>query len=531
MAKTQTGQLKLLLGLTDRFFLLKIILLFFSYFISARIGLTLDPVGGFATLVWPPTGIALAALLIFGKKLWPAILLAAFFANFIQGAPWHVAFGISVGNTLEALAAVYLLHKVAHFKNYFEELRDAWTFVIIAALGSTLISAIIGTASLYFGHVIAAESLFKTWLSWWVGDMLGNLIVAPFLLLWFDKKIFETDFKKTLETVIYISILCISSLIVFSPFLGINNTGLPINYIIYLPLIVIALRLSAREYSLAMVALSAIAIWGTSAGFGLYARGNLSESLFYLQLFMASTAATFLTLSVLMQEKRTFDSRKDEFLAIASHELKTPLTTIKAYIDLIKMKAPKKNTDIVLYASRVNDGVDRITNLVNDMLDLNKISTGKLEIKPERVLIDELIEKVVRDMRKTIHKNKIVLKCKTSEIVIADRNKITQVLINLIANAAKFSPTGGKILVTLTSNKQHVIIAVKDSGVGIDARHLKDVFKRFFQISTDHRLGKVGLGLGLYISSEIVKRHRGEIWVKSTLGRGSTFYVSLPKET
>src|SRR5215471_1564676 len=157
-----------------------ILILFAAYYATGRLGLWLDAVSGFASLVWAPTGISLVALLIFGYRLWPGIALGAFLVNTTVGAPFAVACGISVGNTLEAVLGVYLVRRVAHFERL-DRLRDV-AALVLAALVSTLVSATIGMACLWAGGLVASSAVRTTWTAWWIGDALGDLLVAPLLL-------------------------------------------------------------------------------------------------------------------------------------------------------------------------------------------------------------------------------------------------------------------------------------------------------------------------------------------------------------
>ncbi|MDO8452599.1 MAG: MASE1 domain-containing protein, partial [bacterium] len=165
-------------------YLFKSVLLFAVYFAAAKVGLSLDAVSGFAALIWAPTGIALAALLILGIKYWPAIFLAAYFVNFSTGAPLLVAAGMGVGNTLEAVVAAYLLKKFINIETFLDQLKDVFYLIFLAALFSTAISATIGVASLYLGGIVPVSKLVDTWTAWWMGDMLGDLIVLPLIIAW-----------------------------------------------------------------------------------------------------------------------------------------------------------------------------------------------------------------------------------------------------------------------------------------------------------------------------------------------------------
>jgi len=156
-------------------YLIRVGILVVVYFSTAKFGLMLDAVGGFATLVWPPTGISLAALLLFGLRLWPGIALGAFLVNFVTGAPALTAGGMALGNTLEALIGAYWLRRHAGFRNSLDRLRDVMGFIVFAAVLSTTVSATVGVSSLWLGGVMAQSASGPTWLAWWLGDMMGDL--------------------------------------------------------------------------------------------------------------------------------------------------------------------------------------------------------------------------------------------------------------------------------------------------------------------------------------------------------------------
>jgi integral membrane sensor domain MASE1 len=154
-----------------------------TYVLVARLGLAMDAVSGFATLVWPPSGLALAGLLLLGPRLWPGIAFGAFLVNLWMGAPPPVAIGIALGNTLEAVAAAWLLGRV-DFSSSLARLRDASAYVVVAAAAATALGATLGTLSLFSGHIVVPAHFGETWRAWWLGDAIGVLVVAPPLLAW-----------------------------------------------------------------------------------------------------------------------------------------------------------------------------------------------------------------------------------------------------------------------------------------------------------------------------------------------------------
>jgi len=226
-------------------------------------------------------------------------------------------------------------------------------------------------------------------------------------------------------------------------------------------------------------------------------------------------------------ERKELEKRKDEFMSIASHELKTPITTVKVFAQIIRKTINKqKNKNLNYYLTKMNDQIDKMTELIGDLLDVSKIQAGKLELRKENFDLSELTKDIVRSMQK-MTKHKIVIKGWINNKIYADKHRIGQVLINLINNAFKYSPDGNEIIVHILPNSDKVTIGVEDFGIGIEEKHKAKIFDRFFQITTDPSASS-GLGMGLYISSEIIKRHKGKIWVESKKDKGSIFYFTIP---
>jgi PAS domain S-box-containing protein len=272
------------------------------YVLAARAGLKLDAVGGFATLVWPPTGIALAALLIRGYRLWPGVALGAFVANVLTGAPVPVALGIAVGNTLEALGAAYALRMLPDFHRTLDRLIDAFALLVIAALMSTAISATIGVASLYLGGIVSASDLVETWRVWWLGDVIGDLLVAPVLLVW-SARVVSIERDRWLEAgALGISIVAVSFVVFRLPVSA--SPGVFSDAYLFYPLLMwAAVRFGQRGSVTTAFIISVIAVWGTMVGRGPFVEADLHRSLFALQTFVAVTASTFLILGASISER------------------------------------------------------------------------------------------------------------------------------------------------------------------------------------------------------------------------------------
>lgn len=229
---------------------------------------------------------------------------------------------------------------------------------------------------------------------------------------------------------------------------------------------------------------------------------------------------------------RIIEQQKTEFLNIASHELKTPITSLSAYIQLLERRL--KNTgdpQICQYIKRIKEQLTNLTSLINDLLDTTRIESGKMAIYKTEFSYPEFVKEVIENMRPIIPNHSVVFTYTEELMVTADRFRIAQVLTNLLNNAAKYSPGADTIDVSLSRENNNVIIAIKDYGIGISDRNMGKIFTKFFRASVAKENKVEGLGLGLYIYAEIIRKHKGDIWVESHKGKGSVFYFSLPIET
>ena len=230
-----------------------------------------------------------------------------------------------------------------------------------------------------------------------------------------------------------------------------------------------------------------------------------------------------------ISQRRAIERQKDAFIGIASHELKTPVTSLKAYAQVLQRRfARSGNNEASDQIEKMIVQLDKLTNLISDLLDVTKIETGKMQFYSEKFDFRELVHEIIEEMQRTTDKHSIQIAEETKAIVRGDRERIGQVLVNLLSNAIKYSPQADKIDVSIAQSAGEIVCCVKDYGVGIADKNKEKVFERFFRASEPGQDTYPGLGLGLFISSEIVKRHNGKIWVKSKRGKGTTFCFSLP---
>ena len=222
---------------------------------------------------------------------------------------------------------------------------------------------------------------------------------------------------------------------------------------------------------------------------------------------------------------KELELKKDEFLSIASHELKTPLTSIKGYIQLLG--SLESDPTIVNYLDKVNVQVNNLNNIITDLLDLSKIQAGKLEYKFEQVNLLDLVNESISNISHGTLGHNIIVNSNGAVNIQGDAYRLEQVINNLLSNAIKYSPEGSDVILSLSITNNKALLTVQDFGIGIPKIHQKQVFNKFYRVN-DINDTTTGLGMGLYITSEIIKRHLGNIEVQSDEGKGTTFLVELP---
>lgn len=688
------------------------------YLIAGKIGLSLAFVNASASAVWPPTGIALAAFLVLGYRIWPGVLLGAFLVNITTAGNAATSVGIAVGNTLEGLLGSYLVQRFAGGLRVFEQPNNIFKFTILAGMLSTAVSATIGVTTLSLGGFAAWRDFWAIWLTWWLGDASGALVVAPVAVLWWLKpKVFWTR-KQIGEAVLLLFALVTLALLVFHGLPPFEEKPYPLEYFCLPPLVWAAFRFRQREAATAVALLSAIAIVGTLRGHGPFAGRPPNESLLLLQGFMAVVSIMILSVaaavtgrrrvqkamrrlnedleqrvmerteqlwisnqelrnqivkraraqekleksearlreaqraarmgswewdierdvvwwsdelysiygldpatfgasykaflervhpddrehaktvvSTAVREKQPFsfehriirpdgsirvllgqgdvlmDARgkpvrmigtgqditehkkaenaraslareqaarreaeaanrlKDEFLATLSHELRTPLNAIMGWANLLREGRLDPAT-----TARAVETIDRNvriqSHLISDILDISRMAVGQLDIKVQAVDIAAVVESALDTMRPMAQAKKVVLRSdlvRPTKPIMGDPDRLQQVVWNVLSNAIKFSPEGGRVTIYLTQERSYARIRVEDDGPGIPPEFLPHVFERFRQRDSSGTRRHGGLGLGLAIVRHIVELHRGTVYASNRdEGKGALFAVTLP---
>jgi two-component system, OmpR family, sensor histidine kinase VicK len=229
-------------------------------------------------------------------------------------------------------------------------------------------------------------------------------------------------------------------------------------------------------------------------------------------------------------DRQEQDRHKDEFISAVSHELKTPLTSLKAFCQLLHRKfigqSDPKAADML---AKMNTQINRLNVIVHDLLDVTRIEGDKIQYRQGVFQFEELLRDIVEEVQRTSGTHTIIMESPDTQVTVyADRERLGQVITNLLTNAIKYSPGKDQVRVDLQATENKLICSVKDLGIGIPKEKQKVIFDRFFRVHENDLGGGAGLGLGLYICHEIIKRQNGHIWVESQVGEGSTFYFSLP---
>ncbi|HUQ84904.1 MAG TPA: ATP-binding protein [Candidatus Limnocylindrales bacterium] len=228
-------------------------------------------------------------------------------------------------------------------------------------------------------------------------------------------------------------------------------------------------------------------------------------------------------------QKKIIEKHKDDFIGIASHELKTPLTSVKLFVQLLQGHHEKtQDTKSIYMLDKVAKQIDRMEHMMASFLNVYSLQNGKLDLHKEHFSTDELLKNIIETFNFTYESHTIEHIGKIKKNIFADKERISQVLINLISNAIKYSPNSNKVIITSKTSRDFITFSIQDFGMGIPKEQQGMIFDRFFRAQGKEEAKVEGLGLGLYISHEIVTEHKGKMWVDSTVGKGSTFYFKLP---
>lgn len=230
-----------------------------------------------------------------------------------------------------------------------------------------------------------------------------------------------------------------------------------------------------------------------------------------------------------ISEQKRDDQRKNDFIGMASHELKTPLTSLTALVQVLQQKLKDSADPFIPQAlSKANLQAKKMSSLINGFLNVSRLESGKLEIVKQSFELCELVDEQIEEIKLTVSSHSFVFDDRTELPIVADKEKIGSVISNLLSNAVKYSPKGKIVTIHCVMHEGNALFSVQDEGMGIRRQDLPRIFERYYRAGSEHTKQISGFGVGLYLSAEIIQRHDGRIWVESEKGVGSTFYFALP---
>ena len=489
-------------------------------------------------------GIALAAILLLGYRVWPAIFVGAFLVNVTTAGNVATSFAIAAGNTLEAAAGAWLVNRFAGGKNICDRPQGVFKFALAAAI-STVISPAFGVSSLAIAGFANWTDYSAICLTWWLGDATGDLVLTPLIVLWSTGAKRHWHEKEALEVGTLLLLLVLLSGVVFGGWLEISSKNYPITFVCGPIVIWMAFRFTQRETATGIFILSAIAAWGTLRGFGPFVRQTENESLVALRSWISVLMITAMALSAGMAERRRIEEElhqqksaveaanrtKDHFLAMLSHELRTPASPVISTLQSLETE-PAQTEDTKSALAMIRRNIELETQLIDDLLDFTRIARDKMQMRFAPIDTHLAISNVVEICRAEARSKRLAVHLSLqagTPFVAADASKFQQIIWNLLKNAIKFTPEDGEIAISSSNPAPDVLtISVRDSGIGMESEVIQRIFDPFEQgnRSFESRFG--GLGLGLAISKSLAQAHGGTLTAQSEgSDRGSTFTLSM----
>jgi signal transduction histidine kinase/CheY-like chemotaxis protein len=509
-----------------------------------------------AAILFLPYAVVTAALLRTARRHWWIILLAAAAGDFLphwrSGESLTFVLLAEIVNDGRAIIAALGITRWARRSGRFESMREMVAYLAVAVLVAPAVAALGGAGLVsWFG---TAPGFWLVWQQWWLSNAITGLIVLP--LLTFDvRALLSRGVRPSAARAAEAALLVISLLVVGAAVFARSYDRSPTHQAhLYwaLPFLLwAAVRFGPRGTCAALMGVTSLSVWGAIAGRGPFAPDAATENLLELQVFLLAVSIPVLLLSALIEQQRRTaaalteiekrksveaalresNRRKDEFLAMLGHELRNPLAPISIALQILR-EAPPASRDAAWARESIGRQLSHMTRLLDDLLDISRVTLGKIQLQLAPVSVGQVIASAVEATRPLIDSgaHQLTVKLPDDSVMIrGDAVRLTQVVANLINNAAKYTERGGRIDVAVDHDGAEVRVSVRDNGIGIAADALERIFDLFSQLPGGHERAQGGLGIGLTLARRLVEMHGGSVEARSEgPNRGTEIVVRLP---
>jgi len=554
----------------------RILIVALGYFFFARLGYFLVFQDIYILPTWPPSGLALAFIIVLGRKIWPGITIGALLANIL--AYWNsgdlasnsvilVSSIIAAGHTLEALLGYYLVNKWIGKERYFTRTVYVFRFLAISLLVS-LVSAAIGTGILYYKDLFEPGGFLSRFVSWWVGNLVGILLFTPFILSFKEKIKFKIDKNYFIEIILFALGITLVALILKADSLR-EPVQMALPFLILPVILWLAFRFHLSLAMFATILIALISVYMTIQKVGPFVMDTSDNAMLILQIFISVISISTIILSATERERtdtqlklrslngqledkiqertnelelenatrkkaeinlqesntelRKINSELDNFVYRVSHDLRAPIASMLGLISLIKSE--KLTAMNEQYIGKLEDSAKLQDEFIQEILDQSR--NARLEIKPDKIDLKKMINTTFDQLKFSNPNEKVEKNIKVSGIknFESDPWRLKVILNNIISNSIRYrNGKSPKIGIDIMIDKKEVFIKIEDNGRGIEEEHLSKVFDMFYRATDDN----AGSGLGLYIVKETIDKLNGEIFIESVVNHGTTVNLKIP---